>query len=118
MKLFERRQWEVREYPFRPDALAHTETIMTTGNGLLGIRGSFEEGYPGDDPTILAAGIFNYKPEEQLAPDLVAMPNFLSLGIQINGERFRLDQGTILGFERILDLRQATLRRGVLWLST
>lgn len=117
MKLFERRQWEVREYPFRPDALAHTETIMTTGNGLLGIRGSFEEGYPGDDPTILAAGIFNYKPEEQLAPDLVAMPNFLSLGIQINGERFRLDQGTILGFERILDLRQATLRRGVLWLS-
>lgn len=117
MNHFERRQWQVKEYPFRPDALAHTETIMTIGNGFLGIRGSFEEGYPGDDGTILAAGIFDHRVEAQLTPELVALPNFLSLKLAIDGEEFSLKRGIILGFDRVLDLRTACLTRGVLWLS-
>lgn len=116
MSVFEQRQWEVKEFPFYPERLPHTETILTVGNGLVGVRGSFEEGYPDDTPTTLVAGIFDHK-EGELVPELVAMPNWLALTVTVNDEQFRLDRGTILGFERVLDLRTATLRRGVLWLS-
>lgn len=116
MNNFQKRQWEVKEYPFRPDNLPHTETIFTTGNGLVGVRGSFEEGYPGDTSTTLVAGIFNHK-EGELVPELVSIPDWLALEVRVNGETCRLDQGRILGFERVLDMKTATLRRGVLWLS-
>lgn len=116
MSLFEERQWQVKEYPFRPSDLLHTETIFTIGNGLVGVRGSFEEGYPGDTPLTLVAGLFNHK-AEVLVPELAALPNWLSLHITLNGETFRLNEGCVLGFERTLDLRTAILRRDVLWLS-
>lgn len=116
MSQFERRQWQITERPFRPCDLPHTETIYTIGNGLYGVRGTFEEGYPGDTSTTLAAGIFNHV-EGELVPELVAMPNPLELIVHINGEPFRLDQGTIMGYERVLDMQCGTLSRGVLWLS-
>ena len=116
MDIFEKRQWEIKEYPFHPERLPHTETILTIGNGLVGTRGSFEEGYPGDSPATLVAGIFDHK-EGELVPELVAMPNWLTLHIAVDGEVFQLNRGVILGFERVLDLRTATLGRGVLWRS-
>jgi trehalose/maltose hydrolase-like predicted phosphorylase len=116
MNQFEQRQWQVIERPFKPCDLAHKETIFTVGNGLWGVRGTFEEGYPNDTSTTLAAGIFNHK-AGQLVPELVAMPNGLSLRITINGDTFSLDQGVIMGYERVLDLKTGTLTRGVLWLS-
>lgn len=116
MQLYTQRQWQIKEYPFRPDGLAHTETIFTIGNGLVGVRGSFEEGYPGAAPTTLAAGVFNHK-AGQLVPELAVLPDWLYLQISINGESFNMTSGRVIGFERILDLKTATLSRGVLWLS-
>ncbi|PJF23312.1 MAG: beta-phosphoglucomutase [Phototrophicales bacterium] len=116
MNSYELRQWQIKEAPFRPFDLAHTETILTIGNGLVGVRGSFEEGYPTDSPTTLLAGIFNHK-AGTLVPELVSMPNWLSLTIHVNGEAFRLDQGRILGYERVLNMKTGILTRGVLWLS-
>lgn len=113
---FETRQWQIIERPFRKGDLPHTETIYTIGNGVLGIRGTFEEGYKGDNSTALIAGVFNHK-EGQLVPELVALPNPLALKISINGEIFNLDSGIIMGYERTLDLKTGTHRRGVLWLS-
>lgn len=116
MRSYEKRQWQVKQSPFKPLDLAHAETILTIGNGLVGVRGTFEEGYPDDAPSTLIAGVFNHKPGT-LVPELVSIPNWLALTVTINGDSFRLDQGKILGYERILDLRTATLTRGVLWLS-
>ncbi len=116
MTLFERRQWEVTEKTFHSGTMPHHETIFTIGNGFIGTRGTFEEGYPSDDSTTLAAGVFNHA-EGDLVPVLVSIPNWLTLTISINDEECRLDKGRILGFERTLDLKTATLRRGVLWLS-
>ncbi|HRF97249.1 MAG TPA: hypothetical protein PLZ51_18700, partial [Aggregatilineales bacterium] len=116
MTQFEERQWQLIERPFRPGDLPHTETIYTIGNGLLGVRGTFEEGHEGDASTTLLAGIFNHK-AGQLVPELVAMPNALALKIRINDEVFSLSSGIIMGYERILDLKTGTLSRGVLWLS-
>lgn len=116
MHSYEKRQWQVKEAPFKAHDLPHTETIYTIGNGLVGVRGTFEEGYPGDTSCTLAAGIFNHKAGAPV-PELVAMPNWLALRISINGETFRLDRGVILGYERVLDLGTAVHTRGVLWMS-
>lgn len=113
---FYTRQWQLIERPFKKGDLPHTETIYTIGNGLLGIRGTFEEGYTGDESTSLLAGIFNHK-AGQLVPELVAMPNPLSIQIRINDELFNMSSGIIMGYERVLDLKTGTLSRGVLWLS-
>lgn len=114
--LFQKRQWEVTEKTFHASTMPHHETIFTIGNGFIGTRGTFEEGYPGDDSTTLAAGIFDHA-EGDLVPVLVSIPNWLSLTISINGEEFRLNSGKIMGYERTLDLKTGSLRRGVLWLS-
>lgn len=116
MNAYHQRQWQVKEYPFRRHDLPHTETILTIGNGLIGTRGTLEEGYPGDQPVTLAAGIFNHKAGE-LIPELVALPDWLPLLISIDGETFHMDTGKVLGFERILDLKTGILSRGVLWCS-
>ena len=113
---FYTRQWQLIERPFRKGDLPHTETIYTIGNGLIGIRGSFEEGYAGDESTTLLAGIFNHK-TGQLVPELVAMPNPLALKIRINNDIFDMQAGIIMGYERTLDLQTGTLSRGILWLS-
>lgn len=116
MNLYEKRQWHVKEAPFRPDGIAHTETIFTIGNGLYGIRGTFEEGYPGDHPTTLAAGVFNHASGE-LVPELAAMPSALRMKFAIDGDTFDMKSGRVIGYERTLDLRTGTLHRGILWLS-
>lgn len=116
MHAYEQRQWQITEKPFIREKMPHTETIFTIGNGLVGVRGTFEEGYPGEDSTTLVAGIFNHQAGE-LIPELVSMPNWLSLRVGINGDSFRLDKGRVLGYERQLDMRTGTLKRGVLWLS-
>ena len=116
MSSYELRQWQIKEAPFRPFDLPHLETIFTIGNGLVGTRGTLEEGYPGQQSATLIAGIFNHKAGE-LVPELANIPNWLSLQFCINGEVCRLDRGKILGYERVLDLKTATLKRGVLWLS-
>lgn len=115
MNLYEQRQWQIKEHHFFPHTLPHSETVMTIGNGLVGVRGTFEEGYPGDSSATLVAGIFNQQGDS--VPELVAMPDWFTLRVSVNGEMCRLDQGTILGFERVLDMKTAMLRRGVLWLS-
>ncbi len=114
MNHYQRRLWRYTEYPFRPHDQLHLETIFTIGNGLIGTRGTFEEGYTGDTPTTFAAGIFNHHPT-QIIPELVALPNWLTLRLTLNGQPFRLDNGVILGYERTLDFQTATLTRGVLW---
>jgi len=108
------RTWVVREAPFQPDRYTHRETIFTVGNGYTGVRGAFEEGYPGQIATTLVHGIFDHA-EGALVPELANLPNWLDLTLTIDGVRFALDQGVVLGYERQLDLRRAVLIRRVLW---
>ena len=49
--------------------------------------------------------------------ELANCPDWLSLLINIDGERFRLDRGEILHYERQLDLRDGVLSRVVRWCS-
>ena len=49
--------------------------------------------------------------------ELPNLPDWLSVELMLDGERFDLTQGEILNYERILHLREGILVRNVLWKS-
>ncbi|MCX7683079.1 MAG: glycoside hydrolase family 65 protein [Anaerolineae bacterium] len=111
----ERNNWLITETRFHPAALHHKETVFTIGNGYLGTRGTFEEGYPGDRPATFVHGLFDAAP--LVNTELVNAPNWLPFVPVINGERFRMDRGTLLSYRRELHLRNGLLKRTVCWRS-
>lgn len=108
-------EWTVTETQFDPTHLHHSETVFTLGNGYLGTRGSFEEGYPEAWPATLIHGVYDDVPV--VYTELANCPDWLPLIILVEGDRFRLDQGEILHYRRQLDLRRGILTREVRWRS-
>jgi kojibiose phosphorylase len=100
---------------FSPTQLHHKETVFTLSNGYLGTRGSFEEGYPGARPATLINGVYDDAPI--VATELANCPDWLLLAILIGGDRFRLDQGTVLHYQRWLNLYRGVLTRRIRWRS-
>ncbi|MDQ6661884.1 MAG: hypothetical protein M3Z24_13095, partial [Chloroflexota bacterium] len=105
--------WHINEDRFDPQKLNVEETVYTIGNGYFGTRGSFEEGYPHSTPATLLYGVF-----DDIAigkEELANVPDWVLLKLFVNGVRFRLDRGTILGYSRTLDMYNGILSRSVHW---
>jgi len=121
------RLWQIDEFPFQPERQLYYETIFTIGNGYLGTRASFEEGFAGDSPATLIHGIYNHAPG-QLVPELVNAPNWLDLRVTIDDTPFYLHttaadilkptHGVVQGYRRTLDMYRGLLRREVLFRAT
>ena len=107
--------WTVIETQFDAAELHHKETLFTIGNGYLGTRGTFEEGYPGSNPATFIHGVYGDAPV--VTTELVNCPDWLPLTIAVGGDRFSLNEGEVLGYQRQLDLRWGIVSRGVLWRS-
>ena len=107
--------WVLTETQFAPEQLNYKETVFTIGNGYLGTRGSFEEGYPGAVADTLKNGLYDDVPIYYT--ELVNCPDWLPLYIAIDDEEFRLDKGEILGYQRQLDLKRGVLSRKISWRS-
>ena len=91
------------------------ETVFTVGNGYFCTRGTFEEGYPHATPATLLYGVFDAVPIAR--EELANTPDWTTIKLFVNGERFRLDQGTLLEYQRELDLHNGLLRRSLVWQS-
>ncbi|MBW4613232.1 MAG: beta-phosphoglucomutase [Desmonostoc vinosum HA7617-LM4] len=107
--------WTLVETEFDPDQLHSRETVFTIGNGYLGTRGSFEEGYARALSATFIYGVYDDVPV--VYTELANCPDWSVLVVIIDGDRFRLDQGEILSYQRQLDLRQGLLSRSVRWRS-
>ncbi|MCC5603216.1 beta-phosphoglucomutase [Nostoc favosum] len=107
--------WILIETQFDPEQLHSKETVFTIGNGYLGTKGSFEEGYPHALPATFIHGVYDDVPV--VYTELANCPDWLPLVVIVNGDRFRLDQGEILRYDRQLDLRYGLLSRYLRWRS-
>jgi trehalose/maltose hydrolase-like predicted phosphorylase len=107
--------WQITEDRFNPGKLHSQETVYTIGNGYFGTRGSFEEGYPKATPATLLFGVFDKISVGK--EELANAPDWLTIKLFVNGERFRLDRGKILDYQRTLDIQHGVLRRTVRWES-
>ncbi len=106
-------KWIVRQTQFEADTQHHMETVFTIGNGNFATRGSLEEHYPDDSALTLAHGIFDDVPVS--FTELVNLPDWLDIELAVDGQLFRLDQGTVHQFQRVLHLKQGILRRELRW---
>jgi kojibiose phosphorylase len=118
------RLWQLHEGHFSAGRLNHYETLFTIGNGYLGTRGTFEEGFAGDMPATLVNGIYDHAPG-MLVPELANAPNWLPIQVTVDGTSFYMEmesgdfmrppQGLVLGYERTLDFQRGVLHREVLF---
>lgn len=113
-------------------------SLFTTGNGYMGVRGSFEEyasqriqgafvrGYIDEITEVCEPFADNeymkkyYLNEEglkqfQTQESCVNMPDFTMVRIEIGGKTFFPWEGKLLGMNRVLDTRTATLARTATW---
>jgi beta-phosphoglucomutase len=105
--------WTVIETELNLAHLHAQETVFVLGNGYLSTRGTFEEGYPGAWPATFVHGVYDDAPI--VYTELANCPEWPSLILFVDGERFRLDRGDVLHYERRLDLRRGMLSRDVRW---
>ena len=105
--------WRVVESRWQPERQHHKETIFTTGNGWVAARGSFEEGYPNERRASFVHGLFDDAPI--VFTEIANIPDWMSLELSLNGQPFSLAAGTILGYQRQLNLQDGLLIRNLRW---
>jgi trehalose/maltose hydrolase-like predicted phosphorylase len=118
------RLWNLTEYPFQPERQLYYETIFCIGNGYLGNRASFEEGYSGETPATLVHGLYNHAEGAQV-PELANIPHWVGIRLWVDGTPFQMDfskkdllkppGGVALGYQRTLDMRRGLLKREALF---
>ena len=122
--------WRIIETEFNPQTNFLSETVFSLGNGNVGIRGSFEEGYDGPAGTSMEGtylnGFFEKVPihYDETAygyathtETMLNLPNGKRIQLQLEDEVFSLFTGTIEKYQRELDLQQGILRRYTRWVS-
>ncbi len=86
------------------------ESIFTVGNGYLGTRGSLEEQGMGSEPATLLAGVY-----DRVAPgeieELSIIADWVFTRIYVDGEELTMDERTILGHKRTLDMGKGVMHR-------
>lgn len=122
--------WRIVENEFNPENNFVNETLFATGNGYIGIRGNFEEGYAGPNGTGLEGIYINgfYDSEvikygeiaygyAEKSQTMLNVTNSKIVKLYIENEEFDMLKGEILSYERSLDLKEGILRRNLIWKS-
>lgn len=104
--------WTIVEHT-PPESLGHAETLFTIGNGSLGVRGTFEEGAPGESRATFMHRVWDDMPVN--VTELVNLPAWLGFDVWVGGRRLRLDEGQLSQYERTLNLRDGLLTRSFTW---
>jgi alpha,alpha-trehalose phosphorylase len=116
--------WRWVELQFNPDCLAQMETLFSTANGYLGIRGVCDEGDPVWQNSTLINGFYETSPitygegaygYAKTAQTIVNVTDSKVIKLYVDDEPFYLPMAHLLKFERALDMRSGTLDREILW---
>ncbi|MGM9986947.1 MAG: glycoside hydrolase family 65 protein [Bacillaceae bacterium] len=106
--------WIVAEDGFDPTLQGKGEVVMALGNGYMGMRSSTEEIYVGQIRNLFVSGTFNQFDEYEVT-ELPNAADIVELNILINGERFNLEQGKTISYNRRLNLKNGELIRELVW---
>jgi alpha,alpha-trehalose phosphorylase len=122
--------WKIIEECLQPEHNKRSETIFALGNGFIGMRGTYEEGFAHPDGQSVNGTYINgfYESETIRYPEIaygfaetsqtmLNVSRARTLYLQIEGERFDLFSGTVLEYRRALDMRAGLLERTIRWRS-
>lgn len=116
--------WRIVEKRFSPHFLSQSETIFSTGNGYLGMRGCFEEGNPVFENGTFINGFYeSWKidyPEtaygfSKHGQTMVNVTDAKIIKLSVDDEAFFLTDANLISFERVLDMKAGTLNRDIVW---
>lgn len=114
-------EWNIIEQGLHPEENRIYESIMSLGNGYMGMRGNFEEKYSGDSlkgtyiagvyyPDKTRVGWWKNGYPEYFAKVLNAV-NFIGIDVFINGVELDIAKLKIRDFSRKLDMKKGVLER-------
>lgn len=104
------RDWVVAETPFCARDVRKFESILSQGNGYMGIRAAAEEDYERTDRCALVAGTFDAV-EEKNSTELPNSADVTAARIAVDGRKLRLDGENHSRYLRTLNLKNGLLRR-------
>ena len=119
--------WRIRETRYDPAENQRDESLFALGNGFIGIRGTLEEGAPSGAPSVPGSYLNGFHEREPIAyPEaaygyahwrqtLLNVTSATGFEVRIDGERIAMKGARVDDYERTLDLRAGTLRRGFVW---
>lgn len=113
--------WKIVEEGFLPEYNTISESVFSLGNGKMGQRANFEEGYSGETlqgsyvagiyyPDKTRVGWWKNGYPEYFAKVLNAT-NWIGLGIEINGQPLDLHTAKVENFYRELNMKEGYLFR-------
>ena len=106
--------WIIEETSFHEKYTGKCESIFTQGNGYLGLRNSLEERYVDTVRGMFITGTFNKASKEE-ATELPNVSDIVNMEIELNGERFSMNENNIKEYSRTLNLYTGETCRNVLW---
>ncbi|GAA0356780.1 glycoside hydrolase family 65 protein [Bacillus horti] len=125
--------WKISSEARQMDQLLNEESLYFTGNGYIGVRGNFEEGYAEGSSTIRGTYLNAFHDIEDISygeklyafPEKVqklvniidAQTTLIYVGEGAEEERFSLFEGEVLDYTRTLHLDQGFTERSVHWRS-
>lgn len=122
--------WSITETGLQPAHNKRSETLFALANGLIGMRGAFEEPYHGPDNTSVDGTYLNgfYETEPIKYPEaaygfaengqtMLNVANAKRITLWLDDEPFDLFTGQVLSYARTLDLKHGQLIRRVVWRS-
>lgn len=118
---FKSDEWNLIEESFHPEDNEIYESIVSLGNGNMGIRGNFEEDFSGNSlqgtyiagvyyPDKTRVGWWKNGYPEYFAKVLNAV-NFIGIKVILNGENLDLAKSNIKDFKRTLNMKEGYLLR-------
>lgn len=120
-RLFDINEWKIVENNIHIEDMRLSESIMSIGNGYMGMRGNFEERYTGDThygtyiggvwfPDKTRVGWWKNGYPEYFGK-VINSANFIGIGVHINDFEINLAKNEILDFYRELDMKNSVLYR-------
>ena len=113
--------WKVMEKAWKPEHMRLAESLMSLGNGYMGMRGNFEEDYSGDSHrgTYLGGVWFPDRTRvgwwkngyPQYFGKVINAVNLIGLHVKVNGEVLDLNRMTVWDYQREVDMRTGVLHR-------
>lgn len=114
-------EWCIIEEGFHPEHNRISESVFSIGNGRMGQRANFEEGYSGETlqgsyvagiyyPDKTKVGWWKNGYPEYFAKVLNA-PNWIGIKIDIDGEPLDLAHCEVSQFRRVLNMKEGILER-------
>ena len=119
-------EWNVIEKNFHPEFLAELETMLSLGNGYLGMRGCPEEGGPNAENGTFINGFFETWPivygEDaygfaKTGQTICNVTDSKIIKLFVDDEPFWLPHANLLSYDRRLNMKAGTLDREILWES-